>query len=61
VNDYNSISYEARERARSRERDGELERIARRARAEGRKQPSILRGALKHLRRAQRRRLAGQI
>jgi hypothetical protein len=58
--DYNSISYEVRERSRSREQDGECERIARRASAQSRKRESILRGALEHLRRAQRGRLAGQ-
>lgn len=59
--DYNSISYEARERARSREGDAECERIARRARGHTRKRRSILRGALEYLRHAQRGRLARQI
>jgi hypothetical protein len=38
VYDYNSISYEARERARSRERDAERERIVRSIRARVRKE-----------------------
>jgi hypothetical protein len=59
VYDYNTISYEAHERTRSRERDGECERIARRA--AGRYRRSILHEALKYLQHAQRRRLAGQI
>jgi hypothetical protein len=61
VYDYNSISYEARERARTRQHDGERERIAHQARAHRRGRRSRLTEALSHLRQIQRGRLAGGI
>ena len=60
--DHNSISFDARERARSRERDAVHERMARQARASGRKERrSIVAGALRHLRHTARGRLADGI